>query len=117
MPVGDVYGGGSPTGVAFYENGALGNQWQGMLLACEAGKNVIYGYFPKADGAGWKLERFDFLTSNKEKQFAGSDFLGGKPSIELKTFFRPSDVVVGPDGALYVADEASGNIYRVTPAK
>ena len=23
----------------------------------------------------------------------------------------------GPDGALYVADEASGNIYRVTPAK
>ena len=22
-----------------------------------------------------------------------------------------------PDGALYVADEASGNIYRVTPAQ
>ncbi len=129
MPVGDVYGGGSPTGVAFYENGALGNQWQGMLLACEAGKNVIYGYFPKADGAGWKLERFDFLTSNKEKQFAGSDFLGGKPSIELKTFFRPSDVVVGPDGALYVADwfdarvgghqtldnHWTGTIYRIAP--
>lgn len=129
MPVGDVYGGGSPTGVAFYENGALGNQWQGMLLACEAGKNVIYGYFPKADGAGWKLERFDFLTSNKEKQFGGSDFLGGKPSSELKTYFRPSDVVVGPDGALYVADwfdarvgghqtldnHWTGTIYRIAP--
>jgi putative membrane-bound dehydrogenase-like protein len=36
MPSGDVYGGGSPTGVAFYETGALGDSWQGLLLACEA---------------------------------------------------------------------------------
>ncbi len=129
MPVGDVYGGGSPTGVAFYENGALGDKFRGMLLACEAGKNVIYGYHPKLDGAGWKLNSFDFLTSNKEKEFAGSDFLGGKPSSELKTKFRPSDVVVGPDGAIYVADwfdarvgghqtlddGATGTIYRIAP--
>jgi len=129
MPSGDVYGGGSPTGVAFYENGALSDQWQGLLLACEAGKNVVFGYLPKPDGAGWKLERFDFLTSNKEKEFAGSDFLGGKPSGELKTMFRPSDVCVGPDGAIYVADwfdarvgghgtlddGTSGTIYRIAP--
>ena len=76
--VGDVYGGGSPTGVAFYENGALDPKWNGLLLACEAGKNVVFGYLPKPDGAGMKLERFDFLTSNKEKEWAGSDFLGGK---------------------------------------
>ncbi|MCB1091341.1 MAG: c-type cytochrome, partial [Verrucomicrobiae bacterium] len=129
MPAGDVYGGGSPTGVAFYENGALGDQWSGLLLACEAGKNVVFGYLPKPDGAGWKLERFDFFTSNKEKEWAGSDFLGGKPSGELKTMFRPSDVCVGPDGAIYVADwfdarvgghgtiddGASGTIYRIAP--
>ena len=129
MPAGDVYGGGSPTGVAFYENGALGDQWRGLLLACEAGKNVIFGYLPKPSGAGWKLERFDFLTSNKEREFAGSDFLGGKPSGELKTKFRPSDVIVGPDGALYVADwfdsrvgghqtlddGYTGTIYRIAP--
>ncbi|MEI6535518.1 MAG: PVC-type heme-binding CxxCH protein, partial [Verrucomicrobiaceae bacterium] len=59
MPAGDVYGGGSPTGVAFYENGALGEKWRGLLLTCEAGKNVVFGYLPKPDGAGWKLERFD----------------------------------------------------------
>ena len=129
MPAGDVYGGGSPTGVAFYENGALGEKWNGLLLACEAGKNVVFGYFPKPDGAGWKLERFDFLTSNKEKEFAGSDFLGGKANDELKTKFRPSDVCVGPDGAIYVADwfdarvgghgtmddGLSGAIYRIAP--
>ncbi len=131
MPAGDVYGGGSPTGVAFYENGALGEKWNGLLLACEAGKNVVFGYLPRPDGAGWKLERFDFLTSNKEKEWAGSDFLGGGTSVtnELKTLFRPSDVCVGPDGAIYVADwfdpgvgghatrddRFTGTIYRIAP--
>jgi len=129
MPAGDVYGGGSPTGVAFYENGAMGEKWNGLLLACEAGKNVVFGYLPKPDGAGMKLERFDFFTSNKEKEWAGSDFLGGKPTGILKTKFRPSDVCVGPDGAIYVADwfdpgvgghgtrdnGASGTIYRIAP--
>ena len=129
MPSGDVYGGGSPTGVAFYENGALDSKWNGLLLACEAGKNVVFGYLPKPDGAGMKLERFDFFTSNKEKEWAGSDFLGGKATGVLKTMFRPSDVCVGPDGAIYVADwfdpgvgghgtrdnGLSGTIYRIAP--
>jgi putative membrane-bound dehydrogenase-like protein len=129
MPAGDVYGGGSPTGVAFYENGALGDKWSGLLLACEAGKNVVFGYFPKPDGAGFRLERFDFITSNKEREWAGSDFLGGRPTGELKTLFRPADITVGPDGALYVADwfdpgvgghgtrddRLAGTIYRIAP--
>lgn len=128
MPSGDVYGGGSPTGVAYYENGALGDKWQGLLLACEAGKNVIFGYLPVPDGAGFKLERIDFITTNTEKKFAGSDFIGGANN-ELYTRFRPADVTVGPDGALYVADwfdprvgghgtsdgPGSGTIYRIAP--
>ncbi len=128
MPSGDVYGGGSPTGVAFYENGALGDKWQGLLLACEAGKNVVFGYLPVPNGAGFTLKRIDFLTSNKEGEFAGSDFIG-RTNNDLKTRFRPSDVAVGPDGALYVADwfdprvgghgtgdkGQSGTIYRIAP--
>lgn len=104
MPAGDVYGGGAPTGIVFYENGALGQKYQGLLLSCEPARNVVFGYYPKFDGAGFKLERFDFVTTNVEKDFAGADFRGGASWEKKKTLFRPSDVAVGVDGAIYVAD-------------
>lgn len=136
MPAGDVYGGGSPTGIAFYENGALGEKFAGTLLSCESARNVVFGYQPAPDGAGFKLERTDFLTTNPEKQFDGADFTGGtkkhaaaSADDKAKFNFRPSDICVGPDGALYVADwtdprvgghdtqddAASGVIYRIAP--
>ncbi len=130
-PVGDVYGGGSPTGNAFYENGALGAAWEGTFLAAEAGRNEVFSYQPKASAAGFALERKIFLTSNKEQKYAGSDFLGGGGSVTsaVATLFRPSDVTVGPDGAIYVTDwidarvgghqdlddSTSGAIYRIAP--
>lgn len=130
MPPGDVYGGGSPTGLTFYEDGALGRKYRGLLLSCEPGRNTVFGYLPKPEGAGFRLERFDFVTSNPEGDFAGTDFKGGKnEERELKTLFRPSDVGVGADGAIYVADwfdarvgghadwdeTTSGTIYRIAP--
>jgi len=136
MPSGDVYGGGSPTGIGFYENGALPESFNGTLLSCEPGKNVVFSYQPELDGAGFKLERHDFATSNPEKEFRGSDFVGdvqkkdkSKTGGELLYQFRPSDVMVGADGAIYVADwtdsrvgghgtsdeAASGVIYRIAP--
>lgn len=110
MPAGDVYGGGSPTGVAFYENGALGPKWGGLLLACEPGRNTVFGYFPTRNGASFELERFDFLTTNSEHKFVGSDFTGGRWDGQLHTQFRPSDVCVGSDGAVYVADWFDGRV-------
>lgn len=136
MPAGDVYGGGSPTGIAYYENGALGSKFAGTLLSCEAARNVVFGYQPAKAGAGFKLDRTDFLTTNPEKQFKGADFTGGMKKQEeasesqiLKFNFRPSDICVGPDGALYVTDwtdprvgghdtqdeAASGIVYRIAP--
>lgn len=130
MPAGDVYGGGSPTGIAFYEDGALGRKYRGLLLSCEPGRNVVFGYLPKPDGANFKLERFNFLTSNAEGNYSGTDFKGGSRGEQtLKVMFRPSDVAVGPDGAIYVTDwfdarvgghadwddTTSGTIYRIAP--
>ena len=129
IPSGDVYGGGAPTGIVINEGDGLGKKWRGLLLSAEAARNTIFGYFPKAQGAGYQLDRMDFLTSNAAQQFAGTDFKGGKVNSEIQTFFRPSDVAVGPDGAIYVADwfdprvgghddkddTTSGAIYRIAP--
>ncbi len=131
-PMGDVYGGGSPTGNVFYENGALGPQWEGhTFLAADAGRNEIFSYQPKRQGAGFALDRSVFITSNVKQQYAGSDFIGGARTAlaAVETLFRPSDIAVGPDGALYVTDwidprvgghqdlddSLSGAIYRIAP--
>jgi len=133
---GDVYGGGSPTGIVFYENGALGENYVGTLFSCEPARNVIFSYQPQPKGATFALDRTDFLTSNPDRQFSGADFAGGVKPLkadaaegENPILFRPSDVSVGPDGALYVSDwfdprvgghgtsdeSRSGTIYRIAP--
>ncbi len=130
-PAGDVYGGGSPTGNVFYENGALGPSWAGTFLAADAGRNEVFAYQPARQGAGFALERKVFFTSNPKQQYAGSDFVMGSVGVTnaIATLFRPSDIAVGPDGALYVSDwidarvgghqdldqTLSGAIYRIAP--
>ncbi|MDG2487930.1 MAG: c-type cytochrome, partial [Roseibacillus sp.] len=128
MPPGDVYGGGAPTGITFYENGALPEKYNGLLLSCESAKNVIFGYHPELQEASFKMERTEFMTSNPERKWAGADFKG-RSNRDINTWFRPADVTVGPDGAIYVADwfdprvgghgtsdrTLSGTIYRVAP--
>src|SRR5688572_12839266 len=131
-PAGDVYGGGSPTGNAFYENGALGPGWEGTFFAAEPGRNEIFTYRPERKGAGFDLDnRKVFVTSNVAQRYAGSDFIGGGGTARgaVETLFRPSDVAIGPDGALYISDwidarvgghsdldaTTSGAIYRVAP--
>jgi putative membrane-bound dehydrogenase-like protein len=130
-PPGDVYGGGSPTGNVFYENGALGPSWEGTFFAAEPGRNEVFAYKPARQGAGFALERNVVITTNVKRQYAGSDFVMGTAGVTraIETLFRPSDIAVGPDGALYISDwidarvgghqdlddTVSGAIYRVAP--
>lgn len=130
---GDVYGGGSPTGIVFYENGALGESHAGTLLSCEAARNVVFGYQPEMEGAGYRLDRSDWLTTNTTGKFEGADFTDLEnykpPTNGDPLLFRPSDIAVGADGAIYVSDwfdarvgghasydkSSSGTIYRIAP--
>jgi putative heme-binding domain-containing protein len=127
LKVGDKTGAGSPTGVTVYEGDALGEKYRGMLLSCEAGRNLVFGYKTSPNGAGFKMNRFDLISSfpvNDEYYVWNDNFEADK-----RKWFRPSDAVTGTDGAIYVADwydavvgghamndkKGYGRIYRITP--
>jgi putative membrane-bound dehydrogenase-like protein len=127
IPGGDVYGAGGPTGLAVYEGALLPKKFRGMILNCDAGRNTVFGHIPHPDGAGYRLERTIFLSSQRGST---EDYIWHQTSLaDTRTWFRPSDVAVGTDGAVYVADwhdpvvgghamrstNAYGRILRVAP--
>ncbi|MFN4146763.1 MAG: PVC-type heme-binding CxxCH protein [Runella sp.] len=124
---GDNTGAGSPTGMLVYEGDAMGEKYRGMVLSCEAGRNVVWGYFPKAKGAGYDLsQRIDLMSSFPK---VAEHYIWHETGQDRRKWFRPSDVATGTDGALYVADwydpvvgghqmhdkKGFGRIYRIAP--
>lgn len=126
MPAGDISGAGSPTGMVMYEGDELGPQYRGMLLSAEAGRNVIFSYKPEPMGAGYRMPRTDFISTFPE---VDPNYKWDAATDDTRKWFRPSDVAVGPDGAIYIADwydpvvgghqmkdtKGYGRIYRITP--
>ena len=129
MPAGDRSGAGSPTGIVLNEGDALGEQYRGMLLSAEAGRNVIFAYHPSRYLSGYSLgERTNLITSLQEDNegYVWNDTL---QNADRNKWFRPSDVAIGTDGAIYIADwydpvvgghqmgdsTGYGRIYRITP--
>ncbi len=129
IPAGDRSGAGAPTGIVLNESDALGKQYRGMLLSADAGRNVIFGYHPAASQSGFDLgKRDNFITSltSDNEAYVWNDTAQNKLK---EKWFRPSDVTIGTDGAIYVADWYDpvvgghqmkdtlgyGRIYRIAP--
>ncbi len=127
MPAGDNTGAGSPTGVHVYEGDAFGPQYRGMLLSAEAGRNVIFSYFPKPSGAGFELQRNDLISSQGRESSEKYDWY--ETGEDKTRWFRPADICASTDGSIFIADwydpivgghamhdkTGYGRIYRLTP--
>jgi putative membrane-bound dehydrogenase-like protein len=107
-------GGGSPCGLLIYEGNLLPAKYRGQPIHAEAGKRIVATYPLTNDGAGFKAVAEDVVYGAEDD------------------WFRPSDVAVAPDGALFAADwydarvgghgmadpeGGQGRIYRVAPPK
>lgn len=129
MPAGDRTGAGAPTGIVMNEGGGMGEKYAGMLFSADAGRNVVFGYQPRVNTSGYDLgNRSNFLTSLSDDNvgYVWNDTIQEK---DVDKWFRPSDVTIGTDGALYVADWYDpivgghqmqdtigyGRIYRIAP--
>ncbi|MCH2180259.1 MAG: NPCBM/NEW2 domain-containing protein [Mariniblastus sp.] len=80
-------GAGSPTGICIYEGQTLPTVFQGQMIHCDAGPNIVRAYPVQSIGAGFSAEIVNILDGSR-----------------LNQWFRPSDVCVAPDGSIIVAD-------------
>ncbi len=118
VPAGAIHGSGGPTGVAVYE-GALLPELTGAVLDADAGRNCVWIHRPVRRGAGYEMDEGVLIAPRPS----------GREDDENARWFRPSDVAVGLDGSVFVADwwdpgvgghamgdkAAYGRILRVAP--
>lgn len=103
-------GRGSASGLFIYNDSYFPEPYRGLLYVPDVGRQVIRAYRVEQNGASFSaIEEFEFLKSDD-------------------SLFRPCQVVLGPDGAMYVCDWRTdvsggkrhdgdgkhGRIYRLT---
>jgi glucose/arabinose dehydrogenase len=97
----------APLGITFLDTAAFPSDYRNDAIV------ALHGSWNRAQPSGYKLVRVKF---NQNKPVEVIDFATGW--LEKNgAWGRPVDVVVGPDGALYVSDDRAGMIYRITYSK
>ena len=104
-----ITGSGAPTGILVYEGTLLPEVFRGQMIHAEPGRNIVWAFPAKQAGGGYSARIVNIARSTKDRNY------------------RPSDVSVGPDGSLFIADwfdpvdcchrtiNDAGRIFRVAP--
>jgi glucose/arabinose dehydrogenase len=97
----------APLNITFYNNDAWGADYKGDAFV------AMHGSWNRGQRTGYKVVRLDFDANGKP---AGTyqDFMTGFVVDADTVWGRPVGVAVAPDGALFVSEDGSGTIWRVT---
>jgi glucose/arabinose dehydrogenase len=99
----------APLGMTFLAGSKLPAPWSGgAVLAVHGSWNRQPPQPPAVLWLAW-----DAATSTLRP---GASLAGGFENADGSFWGRPVDAVPGPDGALYVSDDAAGAVYRLAPA-
>ncbi|WP_169728779.1 PQQ-dependent sugar dehydrogenase [Salinarimonas rosea] len=99
----------SAMNLAFYDADMFPEEYRGDAFV------ALKGSWNRADPTGYKVVRVPF--ENGEPEGGYENFMTGfwvEGDERAVVWGRPTDVVVMPDGALIVADETAGTLWRVT---
>lgn len=94
----------TPMGIAFLHGAAVANEFKSDAIV------ALHGSWNRKVQSGYKLVRVKF---EGDKPVKVEDFATGWLSGN-SAWGRPVDVMVGPDGAIYVSDDRAGMIYRIS---
>lgn len=97
----------APLGLAFVPNDAgWPAEYEGNLLV------AYHGSWNRTKPTGYAIRRFVFDENGSVT--SSEDFVSGWLT-EQGVLGRPADLTFGKNGALYVSDDRTGLIYRITP--
>lgn len=92
--------------LAFYESKQFPREYQGNIFAAE------HGSWNRGKRVGYEVIRIPLKNGKAMGEY--EDFLTGFVTADGRVWGRPVGVTVGSDGALYVSDDGSRTIWRVS---
>ena len=94
----------APLGITFLRGQAVPEAYRGAAIV------ALHGSWNRTHKDGYKVVSLHWSDDGIEERDFLTGFLGASDDDVIG---RPVDVVEGPDGAVYVSDDAGGAIYRV----
>jgi glucose/arabinose dehydrogenase len=97
----------APLNITFYEADQFGPEFKGDAFV------AMHGSWNRNTRTGYKVVRLD-IDENGEPTGTYEDFMTGFVTDDASVWGRPVGIAVGPDGSLYVSEDASGTIWKIS---
>lgn len=101
----DIQAHSAPLGLSFIPEKGWPEEYQGNLLV------AFHGSWNRTTPTGYKIYRY--ILDNQGNYIDEEDFISGWLTDDQRSLGRPVDILVQPDGIIYISDDKAGVIYRV----